>query len=64
MKKLRKDIFSMTGTGVALGVGGTVIGKAGGSSAGITAVSGFMPAIGAISGSSAVFRQLKKLKKK
>jgi len=54
----------MAGTGMALGVGGTVIGKAGGSSAGITAVSGFMPAIGAISGSGAVFRQLKKLKKK
>lgn len=64
MKKLKKDILGLTGTGVLLGVGSTAVGKTGASTAAFSTAAGFMPLMGTTVGASAAMRSVKKLKLK
>ena len=64
MKKLKKQIKGMVGTGMLLGVGAQAVHSVGGNTAGLTAVSGHMPTLGNVVGAGGVMRQMKKLKVK
>ena len=46
-----------------LGIGGSAAVKAGGSAAGMTAMSSFLPSIGGVMGAGLTLRQVKKLEK-
>jgi len=50
MKGMMGDAVTLTGTGMALGVGATAIGAAGGNPAVMTAMGGMMPIVGTATG--------------
>lgn len=62
MKKLLKDSIGLTKFGVVAGVGSAAVVGAGGSAAGLSALSSFAPVMGTVSGAGATFRALKKIK--
>ncbi len=61
VKKLRKQIGGLIGTGIVLGVGSQVVTGVGGSASALTSVSRFMPTLGVAVGGLAVLRTLKGL---
>jgi hypothetical protein len=63
LKKLKKDVLGHVKIGAVSGVGAMAVGAVGGSTAGLTTFSGFMPTVASVQGASGVFRQMKKLKK-
>ena len=62
-KKMSKDVIDMTKSNIILCVGAGAVTKAGGSPAGLQALSGFMPVIGSIKGAGHSLKMIKKLKK-
>ena len=64
MKKLKKDVTSHVKIGMLSSVGAIGIGAVGGSTSGLTTMSGFMPTMASVQGAGGVMRQMKKLKKK
>lgn len=66
-KRKRNDLASagigMTRGAVILGIGADVSTKAGGSGAGMTTMSGYLPMIGSTYGAGMTIKQLKKLQK-
>jgi len=59
MKKLKKDIVGLTGVGVGLGLGTTLVEKAGGDATALTTATGFLPIVTPIIGGGVVMGQLK-----
>ena len=51
-------VVGLTGVGVGLGVGSSVVAKAGGSAAGLGAAATFMPAVGTLLGGGMVIRRM------
>ena len=45
---IQGDVAGMTGIGIGLGVGATVVGKAGGPTSGFSTIGGFMPMISTV----------------
>lgn len=70
MKKKNKDLgmtkpaLGMVAGATILGVGGSVAVSAGGSGAGMSAMAGYMPAMGTTIGAGLTIQQLRKLQKK
>lgn len=65
MRKYRKDAMDMTKSGIAIGIGSSVLGSVG-STEGQKAlgnVAGFLPMMGTLSGAGMTLRQLKKIKR-
>jgi hypothetical protein len=64
LKKLMKDSMDITKTGIVLGIGSGVIHDSGGDALSLSGLSKALPTLGSLSGTSAVFTSLNKLKKK
>jgi len=65
MKKknnLTNDIVDFTKGSVTLGMGTAIVGGAGGNTAGLSSVAGFMPVVGTIVGAKHAVKGLKKIK--
>jgi hypothetical protein len=61
MKKLKKDVYGFGKVAIGLGVGTAVVGGMGGSTAGLSTISGFMPIVGTAVMGKHVQRKLKKM---
>jgi len=61
MKKLKKDVLSYGMVSVGLGVGTAVVSGMGGSTAGLSTISGFMPIVSTAVMGKHVQRKLKKM---
>jgi len=64
LKKTKKDAEKLIIGGVVLGVGADVVGKVGGPTGGITAVSKFQPTYGALMGAGTALDMVRKLEGK
>ena len=64
LKKAKKGAVELTKTGVVLGVGADVVGKVGGPTGGITAMSKFQPTYGALMGAGTALDMVKGLEGK
>ena len=62
-KKIRKVVKGFTAAGIGIGVGATMVEKAGASPAAFTTMSGYMPVMGSVAGAGLVLDQTKKLGK-
>jgi hypothetical protein len=56
MKKLKKDAMNMTVLGIGMGVGAQAITGAGGSAAGVSAMTSKFSTLGSLSGTGAIMR--------
>ena len=64
MKKYKKDARDMMVLGIGMGVGSQAVVGAGGSAAGVSAMTSKMPMLGNLAGTGAVIRGIKRLGKK
>lgn len=60
---MKKKVADFVASSVLLGAGTMAVDKMGGSTAGLSAMSGMMPAVGTAMGAGMVMDQMKKLKK-